>query len=915
MIGKEGPSFHVVSPGCPTQETGEIHRTRMGRLWVRASLSLFLLFVFARPDSVWAEGREKLAVLPFAVYTQQPLKQLQKGLQEMLGARLAAKGFQVKSPEAVNRHELAFKPNIAPEEILEVGRDLEVDWVISGSLTQIGTQASLDLKVFDVSSERAPVLIYMVAENLEVLGDAVDRVVASIQHQITGVVQVDSIQVQGNQRVEKAAILAVVETRKGDSVDEHRLNRDLREVYRMGYFDDVRIETEEAPTGKAVIIRVVEKPSITKIVFEGNKKIEEEELKKEIGIKLYAILDHNEIRRSTERLKEYYRQKGYYNAEIREQVEDHPNNEVQLKYRIDEKEKVFVTKIAFVGNEAYDEDKLKGMMETSEKGFFSWLTDSGYLDRKKLEFDAFKLTSFYHNNGYVKAKLGDPKIDYEKGKGLTITIQIQEGLQYRIRKVEVEGELIRPAGELLKEVQISKEKVFNRETVRKDISRLKDLYSDEGFAYSEVTPMTREDDETALVDITYRISKGPKVRFERITVTGNTITRDKVIRRELKVIEGEYFSGKALKRSTQNLNRLGFFENVEVQTKKGAQEDQMVLNINVKEKPTGSLSFGAGYSSVDGVVGMAQVAQNNLFGYGQLAQVSLKLGGKTNQFDILFREPWLLDRPLSGEVRGFKWEREYDEYTKNSTGGHASVGFPVPLDDFTRGAVTYTYEDADISDVDPWAAYEIRAMEGRSVTSSVTLALSRNSTDKPWNATSGSINSVSMEYAGGVLGGDNYFTKYLGRSAWYFPLFWETVFSVQGRWGYIQKREGGELPVYEKFYLGGINTVRGFEYGDISPRDPITGDKIGGEKMMVYNVEYRFPLIKEQGVIGLIFFDAGNVFTEDESYTFSGIRRSVGGGVRWYSPMGPLRLEWGYNLDPQEGEAESKWDFSVGTMF
>jgi outer membrane protein insertion porin family len=298
-----------------------------------------------------------------------------------------------------------------------------------------------------------------------------------------------------------------------------------------------------------------------------------------------------------------------------------------------------------------------------------------------------------------------------------------------------------------------------------------------------------------------------------------------------------------------------------------------------------------------------------------LAQVSLKIGGETNSFDVLFREPWLFDRPVSGEARAFKWYREYDEYTKDSLGGHLTVGFPARLDEFTRGTVTYTYEDSYISDVRPNAAQEIKDMEGRSVTSSVTLGLTRNSTDKLWNPTKGSINSASIEYAGGILGGDNYFTKYLGRSAWHFPLFWDTVFSMQGRWGYIDQREGGDLPVYEKFFLGGMNTVRGFEYADISPRDPATGDKIGGEKMMVYNVEFRFPLIKEQGIVGLVFFDAGNVFTAEESYTFKGIRMSVGGGVRWYSPMGPLRLEWGYNLDPQEDEVQSKWDFTIGTMF
>ena len=206
-------------------------------------------------------------------------------------------------------------------------------------------------------------------------------------------------------------------------------------------------------------------------------------------------------------------------------------------------------------------------------------------------------------------------------------------------------------------------------------------------------------------------------------------------------------------------------------------------------------------------------------------------------------------------------------------------------------------------------------MEGRNLTSSVEFAITRNSKDRFWNPTKGSVNSVSFEYAGGILGGDVYFNKYEAESGWYFPFYWETVFFTKGKWGYIDQRSGGKLPVYQKYRLGGINSVRGFDYASISPVDPETGDRIGGEKMMVYNFEYRFPLVKEQGVIGLVFFDAGNVFTKDESYTFSGIRRSAGAGIRWYSPLGPIRLEWGKNLDQEEGEASDNWEFSVGGTF
>jgi len=867
------------------------------------------------PVLVRAQEKKKVAILPFRIHSTEPLDHLKVGLQEMFTTRLTGKGVPVINPDVVNKHPMAFLPSFELEDLISMGRNLKADVIITGSLTQIGRKISLDLKVVDISREKPPFSIFMTEDDIDRLTDAADRAATSLYNQITGVEQIDSLQVKGNKRIESEAILAVVESKKGDSLDHDQLDKDLRAIYRMGFFTEVNIGTEEGPKGKVVIFKVTEKPSISKITFEGNKKEKDDDLGKESGIKLYTILNPNEVRQSINRLKEYYRQKGYYNVEIKDKIEELPNNEISLTYEIEEGEKVYITKIDFIGNTKFDDGDLKDIMETSEKGFLSWFTKSGLLDKKKLEFDTHKITSFYHNHGYIRAKTGEPEISYEKDKGLTITIEIIEGDQYGVNKVQIEGDLIRPVEELLKKVNINKEKFFNREVVREDTLTLREIYADEGFAYADVAPFTKEDHENHLVDITYSASKGKRVRFERINITGNTVSRDKVIRRELKVIEGEYFSGISLKESTRNLHRLGFFENVEVETKKGSQDDLMVLNINVKERPTGSFSFGAGYSSFDNVMGVIQVTQNNLFGYGQQLSVSGRLGSRTTQFDIRFTEPWLLDKPISAGFDLFKWEREFDEYTKDSLGGALRFGFPVGLDEFTRGSVKYAYDDADIFDIDENAALEIKEMEGGNVTSSIILGLDRDSKDNPWNPTEGSFNSLKFEYAGGFLGGDVSFNKYLARTAWFFPLPWKTVFMTQGRWGYVKKRSDGKLPIYQKFRIGGINTVRGFEFADISPTDPETGDKIGGEKMMVFNFEYRFPLAREQGVVGLVFFDMGNVFTKDESYTFSGIRRSVGGGVRWYSPVGPLRLEYGFNLDKLPGEKSGNFEFSVGGSF
>jgi outer membrane protein insertion porin family len=891
-------------------------------LWVRHKATEILLLALAlligQPAWVAAQSQEKrrVAVLPFRVYAVEPLDHLQKGLQEMFSARLADYGLSAIDPAVVNKHPMALLPAFERENILAIGRDLNADVVVTGSLTQVGHRISLDLKAYDIPTAKPPFSIYMVEDDIDKLADAVDKASKSLYNQITGVEQIDSLRVEGNQRVESEAILAVVDSKKGESLDYDKLDKDLRAIYRMGFFKDVSIETEDGPKGKVVIFKVQEKPSIGKISFSGNKKEKDDDLLKESGMKLYTILNRSEVRQSVNRLEEYYRQKGYYNIEIKERIEDLPRNEVALIYQIDEGKKIYIEKIEFVGNTKFDDGDLKDVMGTSERGLFSWFTKSGLLDRKKLEFDLQKVTAYYHNHGYIRAKTGEPKISYEKDKGLTITIEVIEGDPFRVNQVKLEGDLIQPEEKLLKKVKIKDEKFFNREVVRQDTLALREIYADEGFAYADVSPLVKEDDENKTVDITYKISKGKKVRFERINITGNTQTRDKVIRRELEVVEGEYYSGEGIRKSTANLYRVGYFDDVELQTKKGSEDDLMVLNVNVKERATGMFSIGAGYSSFDDVFGVFEVSQRNLFGRGQKLKGAVRVGSKTQEYDIRFVEPWFLGRELALGIDLYNWAIEYTEYTKDSLGGALRLGFPLGLDDYTKGNVKYTYDDADISDIHEAAATAIKEMEGRNVTSSVKLGIERDSRDRLWNTTKGSTNEVSFEYAGGPLGGDVAFNRYQVETAWYLPLWWNTVFMAKGRWGYMEARpEDGKLPIYQKYRIGGLNTVRGYEYGDISPRDPETGDRIGGEKMMIYNFEFRFPLIKEQGVAGVLFFDAGNVWGEQDDYDFGDLKMSVGTGIRWYSPVGPVRLEYGYVIDPGPDEPSGNWEFGIGGFF
>jgi outer membrane protein insertion porin family len=346
----------------------------------------------------------------------------------------------------------------------------------------------------------------------------------------------------------------------------------------------------------------------------------------------------------------------------------------------------------------------------------------------------------------------------------------------------------------------------------------------------------------------------------------------------------------------------------------------MNVIVQVKEKSTGTFSVGAGYSSADNLILMGQISENNLFGMGDTLALSANISANSSRYNLGYTDPHLNDSPLSWGLDLFSTEREYDDYTKDSTGGGIRVGYPI----FEKWQIygNYSYTDTDLTDVSPNASFIIRNSVDLHITSAIKMSLVRDTRNKRYGATEGSRNSISVKYAGGPFGGDAEFTKYEGSSGWWFPLFWKTVFHANLAAGQVFENETAQLPVYERFYLGGLNSVRGFEYAKISPLTPLTDERVGGDKMWYTNAEFVFPLLETQGLMGVVFFDSGQVLNDFEDWGDSGdeergtsLKTATGLEVRWLSPMGPLRLVWGYNLDPTEGEDDSVWDFSVGGTF
>jgi outer membrane protein insertion porin family len=588
------------------------------------------------------------------------------------------------------------------------------------------------------------------------------------------------------------------------------------------------------------------------------------------------------------------------------------DNQADLEFIIEEGAKVRIEKIIFEGNKAFSDKKLKGLMATSETSILSWISEAGDLDEDNLEQDVTRLKAFYHNSGYILAQVGEPQVEFKEGE-IFITIKIDEGLPFKVGKVAFAGDLILPEEELLKKIKITQEEFYNREVLRTDVLALTDIYSNEGYAFADVAPMIKRIAEDQRVDITFSIEKGKPVYYEEIIISGNTKTRDKVIRRQLRVYEQELTSSSRLKRSITNLQRLDYFEDVKVDTSKGSAADKMVLKIDVTEKSTGAFSFGAGYGNVESVFGVAMISERNLFGRGQTLSLRGTLGSKTQKVILSFTEPYIYDIPLSGTVRVYNWIYDYDDYQKDSFGG--SLGFGYPVFDYTRFFATYLYDISDIRNVDVSASDSIKDLQGKNVKSSIETTLKYDSRNRAFLATRGALNSISAEFAG--LGGDIGFTKYIAETGWYFPLVWDFVAVAHAKAGYIADIKKKKLPDYEKFYMGGIGSMRGFERDDLAPRDD-DGATIGGDGMVQFNFELVFPLLKDVGIHGLVFFDAGKIYKERDDVEFNpaDLRKSAGGGIRWLSPMGPLDIEYGYILDRKDSDhGPGQIEFSMASSW
>lgn len=725
---------------------------------------------------------------------------------------------------------------------------------------------------------------------------------------------VRAIEIRGNRRVEEATIRFYVSTRVGDPFSVSQLRRDIKKIYDLGFFRDVKVDVAPFEGGLRVVFMVEEKPSVAGVRIVGNDKLKTDDIREKVTVSVQSILNQGTVRQSVEAIRSLYQEKGYYFARIDSVVEEAGANQVNVEFRITEGEQVTIGKIEFEGAKAFTDKELRKVLQTQQKWFLSWLTSTDVYKEDQVRTDLVRLQVWYQNHGYIRAEIREPRIvENRKENSLTLVIPVVEGRQYRVGQVRVDGDDVFGAEELRKRIALKTGDVYDRSQLNSDIAKITELYAQKGHAFADVIPQTSINDERQVVDLRITPQRGRRAFIGRVNIKGNDFTRDKVLRREVALLEGSLFDGEKLKLTRRRLQNLGFFEEVKLETKRGESPDLLDVEIEVKEKPTGVISGGSGFSNRAGVLLFGEIRENNLFGRGQSLSLRVRRSDLDTTGTLSFLEPHFLDTNFSLSSSVFLQSDEFDNFERDRVGGNLGFGRWLGENVFAR--LTYQYEEDNVFNIADTATNFIKQQRGKTIISSVSPSILRDGRDNRINPTQGGLSQLTTRVAGSVLGGESDFYEAEAEHRHYVPFFNKRVILMgRGRVTWADGFAGDRLPVFERAFLGGARTVRGFDFREIGPKDE-SGDPVGGNASLLFNVEMQFPFVA--GLRAVIFFDAGQVYRKDEDTLFdlADLRTSAGGGLRIISPLGPISLDWGVKLDRQPGESLSEFHFTIGQTF
>jgi outer membrane protein insertion porin family len=785
-----------------------------------------------------------------------------------------------------------------------------------------------------------------------------------------------SLEIVGNRRVGREDVLSYLREKPGHLFKVENLTGDVHALWDSGFFEDIQVDLTTNDKGVVLRFIVRERPNIKDITYEGNDELDNDKLGEAVELKPNTILSVPAVRRSVQKIKDAYAEKGFFLADVEYSVLPQRENEVTIKFKITEHKPVTVRRITFIGNEHVSDGDIRDTMQTGNGGFFSFGSGGPYR-QDVFERDVLMLSAMYYDKGYLSVQIGTPRVMLTPDReGIDIALSIHEGPRYKIRQLRIyerdnEGKEVEPLGgrqALRLMVREQSGDYFNRAELIKELQAVRTLYRDAGFANVEAEPETELDPVHEQVDIVVPVRRGPPVRIERIQVKGNTKTRDKVIRREVVIEEGQLFSETGQELSKRRITALGYFDRVDFSTEQGSAPDKIIVNIEVAEKPTGTFQVGAGFSSIESFIATAQVQQANLFGNGQSLALQAQVSALRQLITLRFFEPYFLDSLWNMSAEVYDTLYVFPDFARRSIGGSLTFGYAL-VNPWLRLSLTTTVEE-DSVDTSPSSSTLFGATPGFvSIFQQLPLAnlfnsgrvvsfrptITYDTRDNRLFPTSGIFLQASSELSANALGSQFNYIRNHFTGRFYYPLGGGNgmpgsgfVLKLNTDIGLITSPDPQGVPIFQRYFLGGILDLRGFFLRSVGPRLPLTqaldpnsqpisnGANIGGNLDAYENLELEFPIIDKVGIRGVVFFDAGNAWNLEDQFckttpapqfdpvvrpcfTFPNslglLRTSTGFGIRWFSPLGPLRFEWGFPLAPLPYENHSDFEFTIGNFF
>jgi outer membrane protein insertion porin family len=727
---------------------------------------------------------------------------------------------------------------------------------------------------------------------------------------------VQTIEIEGNQRIEAATVRSYLAIGVGDPFDPVELDRSLKNLFATGLFDDVVLRRQ----GGALVVSVVENPIINRIAFEGNRRLEDDVLESELQLRPRVVYTRSRVQNAVSRILELYRRNGRFAATVEPKVIELPQNRVDLVFEINEGPLTKVARIVFIGNREFDDGDLRDVIQTKEAAWYRFLSSDDTYDPDRVAFDQELLRRFYLARGYadfnVRSALAELTPD---GQRFVITFTVEEGQRYDFGKIAIESRVPDLEPEQLRELlQTESGEVYNADEVEDSIVAVTEEIGELGYAFAEVVPVPEKHDAERTIDLTYVINEGSRVYIERIDIVGNVRTLDEVIRREFRVAEGDAFNTALLRRSRQRIENLGFFESVELNTLPGSSPDKTQIEVEVSERSTGELSFGAGFSTSDGPLGDIRLTERNLLGRGQSIEANFTISARTQEIDFSFTEPYFLDREIAAGFDLFRRSTDFQSegsFDQRTTGGTLRANYP--LTERWRHGVRLTIREDVIHDVDSDASVFIQDEEGNFLTALVGQTLTYDTRDTRFLPSDGYIVQFDQDVAD--FGADTRFVRVEGRASYYYPFFPDWVLNLAARGGYIVGL-GDDVRLFDRFFLGGAS-LRGFKFAGVGPRDTSTGDALGGNVLYTATAEQRFPLglPEELRLFGRVFVDVGTLFDSDASgptvFDSSTLRASGGVGLSWLSPLGPIAIDLSEAFLKEDEDETEFFRISFGTRF